>query len=99
MEQSEVDEAIRLWTGFGVTPWPKRSAERLREVLGDVRAAQMEPVVRALEDDFYASDARDRGMDLQEMSDLAIEDFRRRHPEVGEDAAEAFAWCYTWDHK
>jgi hypothetical protein len=33
------------------------------------------------------------------MGDVASREFRALHPEVSDQAIEAFAWCYTFDCK
>lgn len=62
-------------------------------------AAELLPRIRELKDDFYVSDARFTVADLRQMGDVAAEQFRKAHPEVGEDAVKALAWCYTYDFK
>lgn len=57
------------------------------------------PVVQALEDDFYESDARHTAEDLASMADLASAEFARRHPEISAKAVKALAWCYTYDYR
>jgi hypothetical protein len=49
--------------------------------------------------DFYASDARFAVADLTEMGDVAVDHFRKAHPEVSDEAVRALAWCYTYDYK
>jgi len=60
-------------------------------------AAQLLPIVKLLEDDFYSSDARFVANDLREMASLSSEHFRGKHPGIAEDIVNAFAWCYTFD--
>jgi hypothetical protein len=67
--------------------------------LGADAAAELLPRIRALEDDFYATDARFKAPDLVTMGNMAADDFRRQHPEISEEAVEALACCYTWDYK
>lgn len=50
-----------------------------------------------LESDFYLSDANMKASNLAEMSELAKAQFRRLHPDVPEEIANIFAWCYTFD--
>jgi hypothetical protein len=66
---------------------------------GAEAAAKWLPILHALEDDFYASTARYTAKDLQEMSEVASEEFRKGHPEVEETVVQALAWCYTFDFK
>jgi hypothetical protein len=63
---------------------------------GTAGAAELLPWLRDLEDDFFASDARPVAPDLVTMGEPAAEDFRRKHPEISDEAVEALAWCYTF---
>ena len=67
--------------------------------VGADAAAELLPRVRALEEDFYATDARLKAPDLVVMGRMATDDFRRKHAEISDEAVEALAWCYTWDYK
>jgi hypothetical protein len=99
VDPSVLSEALIVWTGFGDTAWPSRDERRLVERYGADSATALFPRLRELEDDFYASDARDHAKDLAEMGDLAKAEFRQRHPELTEEAAEALTWCYTFDYR
>jgi hypothetical protein len=94
-----VSEAIVLWTGWGRKRRPSRDEAALVEHFGEPLALDLLPVLRVLEDDFYASTAHSTAPTLAEMGDQAAADFRWLHPEVSEDAVQALAWCYTFDFK
>lgn len=36
---------------------------------------------------------------MDDVGPLAVADFRDLHPEVGEEAVRALAWCYAYDFK
>jgi hypothetical protein len=55
--------------------------------------------VRALEEEFYCSKAHYEAPDLAAMGRQAAAEFHGNHPEIGEEAVRAFAWCYTYDYK
>jgi hypothetical protein len=57
------------------------------------------PILRRLEDEFYASDARFTEADLADIGDRAAARFRELHPELTHDSIEALAWCYSYDFK
>jgi len=92
-------EAVRLWTGWGRTTMPSRDDAMLERVLGSAKAARLLPLIKSLEADFYSTDARLTAANLQEMSRLSGEDFKRKHPTVAGEIVEAFAWCYTFDFR
>src|SRR5262245_20556255 len=92
-------EAVRLWTGWGITPAPSPDDARLKKRYGDAVASTLLPLIKSLEDDFYSSDARITAKDLAEMGDVAIRDFKEKHPGVADEIAQALAWCCTFDYK
>lgn len=94
-----IGEAVVAWTGWGRFPFPRREESLLIERFGPDATAELLPIVRELEGDFYASDARHRARDLTEMGEMVAREFRERHPELGSTAIDALAWCYTFDYK
>jgi hypothetical protein len=68
-------------------------------MLGIAKAERLLPIIKKLEEDFYSSDARLKAIDLEEMGKHAKAQFRRLHPNVAEEIASVFAWCYTFDFK
>jgi hypothetical protein len=99
LNSPQLVEAVRVWTGWGLSIMPSRDDARLAKQLGNEVAAKLLPVIKSLDEDFYSSDARLVATDLQEMEKLASEQFKRKHPTVAEDIVKAFAWCYTFDFK
>jgi hypothetical protein len=95
----ELAEAVRIWTGWGSTSAPNRDEGRVAQRYGPMTAAKLMPVIKSLEDEFYASDARFTAADLAEMATLASEQFIRKHPGIDKDIVDALAWCYTFDFK
>jgi hypothetical protein len=98
-DPAQLSTALIIWTGFGQTPRPQRDEERLARHIGTHATIKLMPQLRKLEDDFYATSARQTAPDLPAMGRQASEDFRRHHPEISAEAVNALAWCYTWDHK
>lgn len=96
---AEISTAIVVWTGWGDEIRPNHSEFRLVKRFGDARAQDLIPILRQLEDEFYESDAKFTVADLAEMGDKAATRFRQLHPELTQDAIEAFAWCYSYDFK
>ena len=99
LSSPELVEAVRLWTGWGQDIMPNRNDRRVVDRFGEEVAAKLLPLIKALANDFYSSDARLVAADLQEMDKLASEHFKRKHPTVPEEIVKAFAWCYTFDFK
>jgi hypothetical protein len=94
-----ISEAIVLWLGNGVTNWPQPDVQRLVGRFGSLASADLLPVVSALADEFYASDAALSVPDLSEATRVAMDRFRALHPELSDMAIEALGWSYSFDCK
>jgi hypothetical protein len=99
LNSPQLIEAVQLWTGWGHCVMPSRDDKRLADHFGSEMAGKLLPIIRALEVDFYSSDARLVATNLQEMGRVASEHFKRRHPTVADEIVKVFAWCYTFDFK
>ena len=99
LNSPQLIEAVHVWTGWGQSMSPSRSDKRLAERFGEKTAAKFLDLIKALEDDFYSSDARLVAANLQEMERQASEEFKRKHPTVADEIVKVFAWCYTFDFK
>jgi len=91
--------AVALWTGYDSASCPTREDEALRSVFPVDEAGRLATIIKGLEDDFYKSQAHLTAKNLSEMKDIASSDFKRLHPELPKEIANAFAWCYTFDYK
>lgn len=92
-------EAVLIWTGWRRDVIPRRDDSLLVHRFGAKLAAELLPVIKSIEDDFYSSDARFVAADFREMEKMASEQFKKKHPEVAQEIVQAFAWCYTYDYK
>jgi hypothetical protein len=92
-------DAVVAWTGYERATYPTRDDAALINILPGDEATKLTAIVKALENDFYRSEAHATASNLSEMKDIATSDFRRLHPGLPEIIAEAFAWCYTFDYK
>lgn len=99
LSSPQLIEAVRLWTGWGQSTVPNRNDKRVLDRFGEEDAVKLLPLIKLLDEDFYASDAQLIAANLQEMERLASEHFKRKHPTVAEEIVIAFAWCYTFDFK
>lgn len=94
-----LNEAILAWTGFETTPFPLREESALNGRFTANEVANLLPLIKSLEEDFYKSKAHLTAVDLQEMGSIAAADFKKLYPQLRYKIAEAFAWCYTFDYK
>ncbi|HEY7640443.1 MAG TPA: hypothetical protein VH814_12010 [Steroidobacteraceae bacterium] len=94
-----MSDAILVWKGSGTDYWPLLDDRRIISRYGQEAAIDLLPKLRALKEEFYTSDAWKRAKDLREMQELSAAEFRLRHPELTDEAINAFALCYTYDYK
>ncbi|HEX3745318.1 MAG TPA: hypothetical protein VHW09_15345 [Bryobacteraceae bacterium] len=99
IDGAQLTEAVLIWTGYKKSTRPLRDNALVLQRFGPEAGAHLLAAVLHLKDEFYQSDARHVAADLPEMARLSVEQFRRKHPEVAEEIAQAFAWCYTFDFK
>jgi hypothetical protein len=97
-DAARVSEAIEIWVG----PVPSYSYDReaaLVDRFGKAGAAELVPIIRALEDDFYATQASDVADSLRTMHQLASSDFKSKHPELSDRAVHALANRYVYENR
>ena len=95
----DIVRAAVIWTGYGTQSFPRRDDQCVREEFGDDAAGQLLTLLKALEKDFYASDAWAKESDLQALARTACADFSRLHPLAPSELSQVLAWCYTFDYK
>ena len=98
-EWKNLGEAVLVWSGWGETSYPVRDERLVLLHFGSTIGNQLLPLLRALVDDFYSSDARLRALNLVEMARLSEDEFARKHPCLSRESVRALAWCYTFDYK
>ena len=87
--------AVTLWTGYDAGSCPTRDDESLRSVFPVDEAVRLVTVIKGLEEDFYKSQAHVAAKNLSEMKVMALSDFKRLHPELPEDIANALTVTTT----
>jgi hypothetical protein len=98
-EWQRLSEAIVTWTGRGAFSFPRRDDALLVRRFGSGEAMSLIPKVHAMANEFYSSKANEVADNLAEMALMAAEEFKKRYPDISDDAASALAWCYTFDYK
>ena len=92
-------KAVLLWTGYRSEPFPCRHQQALSLEFSPREIKQLMPILNLIENDFYKSKAHVAAPNLMVMGEMAIADFRSMYPNLPEEIAQAFAWCYTFDFK
>lgn len=93
-----VSEAIVIYTGRGLSPFPARSLERLPERFDPLVASDLAAEVTRLDEEFHSVEPKN-GESLEESADRATAAFAEHHPELTTAAVDALRWCYTYDWK
>ncbi|MEO8179070.1 MAG: hypothetical protein ABI895_09575 [Deltaproteobacteria bacterium] len=97
-DADQISEALVIWVG----PVPNLGYDReaaLVERFGAQVAAKLVPILSALDDDFWSTNAGDVANNTREMHQLAFDDFKRKHPEISDHAAHALAAKYTYANR
>jgi hypothetical protein len=94
-----LSRAVVVWTGWGRTPTPARDESALVAAFDDELGIEVLVHVRALEDEFYRSNANNEAPDLTATGERVAGAFRATRPDIGEEAVGALVWCYTFDVK
>ena len=79
--EPRLTRAVVEWTGWGSTPLPAKDDARVIATFGHAAGPALATAARRFEADFVASPA----------------EFRTRHPELGQDAVAALAWCCEYE--
>lgn len=97
-DPGQLSEALVLW--IGEVPALGHDGEAaLAERYGAQAAAQLVPILSALEEDFARTNAADVAGDLRQMHQLAFDDFKRKHPQVSDQAVHLLAARYTYANR
>jgi hypothetical protein len=96
-EWKTLASAVVIWTGWRSAPQPQRNDEAVLAHFGAKMGARLLDTIRALEQDFYATDTR-REAPRPEV-EVAVHDFARRHSGAPRELLDALAWCYIYDFK
>jgi hypothetical protein len=91
MNADRISEALEIWVG----PIPALGYDREAALI----AKELMPIVRALEDDFASTNAANVADNLRDMHKLAFDDFKRKHPEISDQAVHGLAARYTYANR
>jgi hypothetical protein len=91
-----LSKAITLYFGYGLSPFPRVDRDRLMQVFGGVQGAALESRVVPLHREIDTIDVDWTKHSLESGTGLAVAEMRRRHPELPEEALQAFGWYFSW---
>lgn len=99
IDYEALKKVVLAWTGYQSATFPDRTEAALSDAFSSDEIARLMPVVTALEDAFYESQAHLTAPSLEDMGKIAKAEFRSKYPNLPVEVADAFAWCYTFDYK
>lgn len=97
-DAGQLSEALVLWIGQ-VPALGHDGKAALVGRYGAQAAAQLLPILSALEEDFARTNAADVAGDLRQMHQLAFDDFKRKHPEISDQAVHLLAARYSYANR
>lgn len=78
----DLSKAVAIWTGYDSASSPTRDDNSIARAFPAQNTADLLQVVKALEDDFFRSNAHETAPSLAEMGNLAASEFRRLYPNL-----------------
>lgn len=96
---NRISEAIVVWSGFRIFPCSRCEENRVVEHFGANMAAEVLPLMYKIVDEFYATDAYEVASSQIKMGDIAEVQFRKKYPEISDEAVKALVWCYSFDNR
>ena len=94
-----LSDAISLYLGRGMSPYPQRDPQRLVDLYGPEQAAVLVAQCDALLEELYVSEPDWATEDLPAATARAGAPVTASHPGLSDDALESLAWSHGWDWK
>jgi hypothetical protein len=88
--------AIPLFVGYGVTTYPQEDGSRLTARFGNEVGLQLEAKVNLLLKEFDALRPDWNVHSLQSGTKWAVGELKRKHPELDSEALAALEWVFSW---
>jgi len=92
-------EALILYLGKGITPYPQRDPQRLVDRYGSLEAADLVSYCEQVLEELYDSKPDWTTEDLSKATDRAVRAVSQRHPELSDEAINSLKWSSSWDWK
>lgn len=93
---TQLNTAIPLYVGYGVSSFPKEDATRLVGPFGPELGAQLAAQISKLLAELDGIKPDWSKHDLVTASKWAVAELKRSHPELDEKATAALEWIYSW---
>lgn len=91
-----INEAIIVYTGFGKSSFPRARGNDLVQRFGAEEGAALKQRVLELLEELQQPELLPEKRSRKSVTEQVIEQFRPRHPELGEMAIKALAWTFSF---
>lgn len=97
--EAELNEALALYFGRGITLYPHEDDARVIGRVGHVKAAYLLPVIKALVREFDEFNPDWSKETLDEAADLAVSRVARTHPELNQQGQAVLKNVFHWSYR
>jgi hypothetical protein len=94
-----LNEAIPLFLGVGVSPFPKEDGSRLESRFGKERADQIQKEIKNILVKLDGIKPDWSQHDLNQATDFALEQIKQIYPHLNKHALNALGWAYSYGWK
>ena len=91
-----INEAVPLYLGYELDPFPKEDASRLVSKFGVERGNELESQVKMLLNELIKLKPDWNAHTLVTASRWAVAELRQVHPELDNRSIAALEWVYSW---
>jgi len=93
------NEAIILFIGHGINPYPQEDGSRLLNKFGPILGPGLEVKVKKLLKEVDEFKPNWNTQSLVSAGKWAVDEIQKKHPELNQDALDAIFWTYTYGYK
>jgi hypothetical protein len=95
----QINAAVPLYIGYGITSSPKPDGSRLAAEFGSALGLQLESDVKLLLHELGQLKPDWNSQNLISATKWASGELKRKHPELDSKAIAALEWIYSWGWK
>ena len=92
----QISEAIVIYTGFGKSSFPRARGNDPVVRSGAEAGAELKQQILSLLEELAQPVDMPEKRSRRSMTEIAIDSFRPRHPELDEQALKALAWTFSF---
>ena len=96
-QNTELSNAVVLYLGFGLFPYPQPNADRINHAFSAEKAALLALQVNSLINESFRVEINWTKHSLASAGDEVYRQMQARHPYLSETALRALIWKFTFD--